>query len=163
MKGGISVALDIEEQYDKIYRYCYFKLHHAQTAEDLTQETFLRYWERYHPMPAFLAIKYLYTIAGNLCTDEYRKQKALPLDESIPEPLAEEQLLEKLSVHAALSDLSAEEQELLLLRYVNEVPIGTIAKLLGISRFSVYRKLKSASTRFQSALNQEGFYDTMET
>lgn len=32
--------MDLEEQYDKIYRYCYFKLHHQQMAEDITQETF---------------------------------------------------------------------------------------------------------------------------
>ena len=40
--------LDLEEQYDKIYRYCYFKLHHQQSAEDITQETFLRYFQRYN-------------------------------------------------------------------------------------------------------------------
>jgi len=34
--------MDLEEQYDKIYRYCYFKVRHCQTAEDITQETFLR-------------------------------------------------------------------------------------------------------------------------
>ncbi len=43
--SGMSV--DIEEQYDKIYRYCYFRLRSRQTAEDITQETFLRYLEKY--------------------------------------------------------------------------------------------------------------------
>ncbi len=33
---------DMDEQYDKIYRYCYMKLKHRQAAEDVTQETFLR-------------------------------------------------------------------------------------------------------------------------
>ena len=37
--------MDIEEQYDKIYRYCYFKLSNQQLAEDITQETFLRFLE----------------------------------------------------------------------------------------------------------------------
>lgn len=36
--------MDIEEQYDKIYRYCYFKLHDMQLAQDITQETFLRFY-----------------------------------------------------------------------------------------------------------------------
>ena len=85
------------------------------------------------------------------------------MDEVISEPSNETNLSEQLCVRAALSRLSIQEQELLLLRYVNEVPIGTIAKLLGISRFAVYRKLKSASTRFETALKQEGFYDTSET
>ncbi|MBQ3009592.1 MAG: RNA polymerase subunit sigma-24, partial [Oscillospiraceae bacterium] len=70
--------LDMEQQYDNIYRYCYFKLRHAQTAEDITQETFLRYWDRYHPMPNALAIRYLYIIAKNLCIDEYRRQNSVP-------------------------------------------------------------------------------------
>ena len=36
---------DMDEQYDKIYRYCYMKLKHRQVAEDVTQETFLRFLE----------------------------------------------------------------------------------------------------------------------
>ena len=35
--------MDIEEQYDKIYRYCYFKMYDDQIAQDITQETFLRF------------------------------------------------------------------------------------------------------------------------
>lgn len=31
--------MDIEEQYDKIYRYCYFKIFDKQLAQDITQET----------------------------------------------------------------------------------------------------------------------------
>ena len=30
------MSLDIEEQYDNIYRYCYFKLHNRELTEDLT-------------------------------------------------------------------------------------------------------------------------------
>lgn len=37
------MSADIEEQYDKIYRYCYFKTQNAALAEDLTQECFLKY------------------------------------------------------------------------------------------------------------------------
>ena len=35
--------MDLHEQYDRIYRYLYFRLHDRHTAEDLTQETFLRF------------------------------------------------------------------------------------------------------------------------
>ena len=38
---GEPMSADLEEQYNKIYRYCYMKLGHRQTAEDLTQETLL--------------------------------------------------------------------------------------------------------------------------
>ena len=32
--------MNLEDQYDKIYRYLYFHLHDRHTAEDLTQESF---------------------------------------------------------------------------------------------------------------------------
>lgn len=38
------MALDIEEQYEKIYRYCFYRLHSREQAEDITQETFLRWF-----------------------------------------------------------------------------------------------------------------------
>ena len=38
--------MDIEEQYDKIYRYCYFKIFDKQLAQDITQETFLRFYKQ---------------------------------------------------------------------------------------------------------------------
>ncbi len=40
-------SFDIKEQYDKIYRYCYFKLQNADLAEDITQEAFLKLYEHY--------------------------------------------------------------------------------------------------------------------
>ena len=30
------MVFDLEDQYDKLYRYCYFKLRHGETAEDIT-------------------------------------------------------------------------------------------------------------------------------
>ena len=153
------MAFDFEDQYDKLYRYCYFKLRHGETAEDITQEAFLRYWERYHPLPSKEATKTLYTIARNLCTDEHRKQAALPLDERLPAPSQEDTLLQRLSVQTALESLTIEERELLLLRYVNQVPIATIATLLNISRFAVYRKTLSAVGHFRRELRKEDLYD----
>ena len=34
--------MELEELYDRIYRYCYFHTGRKELAEDLTQETFLR-------------------------------------------------------------------------------------------------------------------------
>ena len=61
------MSIEIGEQYEKIYRYCYLRVHHREIAEDLTQETFLRFLERpqYHDQEK--ALRYLYVIAKNLC------------------------------------------------------------------------------------------------
>lgn len=156
------MSIDIEEQYDKIYRYCYFKLHSRESAEDITQEAFLRFLEHYSDLSAVSALKCLYTIARNLCMDEYRRPRTQPMEENAADGAMEEKVIVNLAVRTALSRLSFEEQELLLLRYVNEVPVGAIAGICGISRFSVHRRLKAASGRFREELRKEDFHESME-
>lgn len=152
------MSFDIEEQYDKIYRYCYFKLHSRELAEDVTQETFLRYLEHYHCITTVSALKCLYTIARNLCVDEYRKPQTEPLDGSMPDYTMEEKLITNLTVRTALSKLAHDEQELLLLRYVNEVPVSVLGKIYGLSRFAIYRKITFASNRFREELRKEDYH-----
>lgn len=154
------MAADLESQYDKIYRYCYFRLHDRELSEDITQETFLRYFASYRHTDSVSMLKYLYTIARNLCIDEYRrdgKRKEEQTDRPTYAVSAEEQTLTSFAVQNALSRMSVEEQELLLLRYVNEAPVSVIGNLYGLSRFAVYRKLLAVKGRFQEELKKEGF------
>ena len=37
--------MDLEQYYDDIYRYCYLRLNDRHAAEDMAQETFLRFLE----------------------------------------------------------------------------------------------------------------------
>lgn len=155
------MSMDMKEQYDKIYRYCYFRLHHRETAEDITQETFLRFFERYHCSTTEQTLRCLYTIARNLCIDEYRRRPAAPLEESLAlqagTGFEEDAILTGLAVRSALSGLDAAEQELLLLRYVNDVSPSAIGKILGISRFAVYRRLLAATGKLKDMLGKENF------
>lgn len=150
--------MDLEEQYKKIYRYCYFKLHHQQLAEDITQETFLKFYESDQYVEAGKKVRYLYTIAHNLCVDLYRNEKITtePLTEEIFAKDAEEEMLISIAVKKAVIQLEQEEQELLLLRYVNEVPVSDICKILNLSRFALYRKIKKATEHLKRILG-EGF------
>ncbi len=143
---------DLEEQYDKIYRYCYFKVHQREVAEDITQETFLRFYERFGHYGSEFTLQYLYRIAHNLCVDRYRKKEDVELSEEIVVEGHEEQVLTKVLVDEALAKLSEEEQELLLLRYVNEVPVATMCKLYGMSRFALYRKLRKVADALENML-----------
>lgn len=149
---GEPMSADLEEQYNKIYRYCYMKLGHRQTAEDLTQETFLRFLadRSYQDMGRELA--YLYTIARNQCIDYYRKEKPVALPEELSGGRKEDELLTSLALQAAVEKLSSEDQELIFLRYVNELSAAEIGKILGWSRFAVYRRLKSCLKRLKQLL-----------
>lgn len=138
------MSMDLEEQYDKIYRYCYFKVNQREIAEDITQETFLRFLESSDYVNTGKAMQYLYTIARNLCVDEYRKRKMELLNEEVVDSNAEDDMITRVSVRMALAELDEADRELLLLRYVNEVPVSVICKLYGISRFAVYRRVSQA-------------------
>lgn len=152
------MSMDLEEQYDKIYRYCYFKVRTQDVAEDITQETFLRFFEKYGYCDKEWSLQYLYRIAHNLCIDEYKK----PIMEEMMEEKADEgyesKVLNKLLIHNALSRLSDEEKEILLLRYVNEVPIAVICNLFHMSRFALYRKIKKSLRKMRVELGEEELF-----
>lgn len=147
--------MDLEEQYDKIYRYCYFKVRQRELAEDITQETFLRFLESSGYTDTGRSLHYLYTIARNLCIDAHRRRPAEALEEEPPGHDPEEDMVKQISIRLALSQLKDTDRELLLLRYANEVPVSVIGKLYGISRFAVYRKLLQASNNLKSNLEKE--------
>ena len=79
------MAIDIEEQYDKIYRYCYYHLRDLERAEDVTQETFLRWFSSDTYRDRNQLLHYLYTVARHLCADEARRPDCQPLPREVPD------------------------------------------------------------------------------
>ena len=55
----------------------------------------------------------------------------------------------------ALVVLSEEDREIILLRYVNEVPVNVIAKLYSMSRFALNRRINSILRRLHEYLGRE--------
>lgn len=151
--------MDIEEQYDKIYRYCYFKLYDKQLAQDITQETFLRFYRQDLCLESSKELPYLYTIAKNLCVDSFRKKTVESLEDMIEEAICDptEDWIDNLTLRAVIDKLSQEEQELIFLRYVNEISITAICKITGFSRFTVYRRLSKVMKWLKEELKKEGF------
>lgn len=149
------MSMDEKTLYDKIYRYCYYRLGQAELAEDITQEAFLRLWEDRGYQEQGKVLQYLYTTARNLCIDEYRRYKAQPLTEEMEGQLAAEPGLEpelRLGLQQALQALPEEEQELLALRYGSEIPMGELANMLGISRFALRRRITAALEKLRAQL-----------
>ena len=134
------MAMDIEQQYDKIYRYCYHRLRRRELAEDVTQETFLRFFRTYENRQRDLPL--LYTIARHLCQDAARKRREEPLEEEISVETTGDPL-QNTALKLALEQLPQEDRELLLMRYVNEESLGVLSQLYGVSRFALYRRCKN--------------------
>ena len=85
MRLGNEEALDafVRKYYPKILKYCQSHVCDQGYAEDLTQETFARFFgtlDRYQHYGK--AANYLYTIASHLCQDYYKHKKEIPLEYS---------------------------------------------------------------------------------
>ena len=153
--------MDIEQQYDKLLRYCYMKLRDRTLAEDITQETFIRFFESkdYHSIGKEMA--YLYTIARNLCIDSFRKQKD-EMIEDLPAKIQEmpesrdkvESIVDRVSIEQALDRLTADEREAVVLRFSGELSVEDIAKTMGISRFAVRRRISSALEKLRKEMER---------
>ncbi|MBQ9031121.1 MAG: sigma-70 family RNA polymerase sigma factor [Parasporobacterium sp.] len=139
--------MNLEDQYDRIFKYLFFHLHDKHAAEDLTQEAFLRFLGSRTYQDENRQLQYLYTIARNLCHQYYRDRTiTYSLDKETDPPIIdsfEQLLLDQIVLRDALQKLSPEERELLFLRYVNGVPVPVISGLYRISRFAVYRRLRN--------------------
>lgn len=144
------MAIDIEDQYDKIYRYCYYRLRDRERAEDVTQETFLRWFASDTYRDKNQLLHYLYTVARHLCADESRRPAPLPLPENVPDREADPLL--SIALRVELDKLSPEDQELVLLRCVNGEPMAVLCKLYGKSRFALRRRLNGILKLLRDAL-----------
>ena len=82
IRGDAEAFGDLYAEYlDAIYRYVLLRVGDEASAEDLTEEVFVRAWEA---LPRYKAHKYpfsswLYRIAHNLVVDAYRKHQSLSM------------------------------------------------------------------------------------
>lgn len=172
MKRGDEQAFElfIRKYYEDILRYCVFRCSDRGYAEDLTQETFLRFFSALSHYRHFGKTRnYLYTIAGNLCRDFYKKAKDVPLEEAElreqlqPEASQETAVSDKLSIEWALGQLSEELREVTILYYFQDQKVSEIAAILHISLPLAKYRLRRAREQLEKLLKTEDYYESQKT
>ncbi len=150
--------------FERIYRYVYFRVADEQTAEDLTSQVFLKAWEnigRYKPSGAPL-LAWLYTIARNAVIDHYRTRKeTVALDEviglasqaSAPDEQAELHI-EADYLREALTTLTEDQQQVLVLKFISGMTTEEIARQLG-KRAGAVRALQMRALQALSKTMEE--------
>ena len=151
---------ELTKIYNKIYRYCFYKVRNSAAAEDITQETFLRYFAQNTKIKRGEDMAYLYTIAKNLCIDYFRKKHAEELPEDYPVEDFSETCDTKIVVREALEELDERHKEIVLLRYLSGLSVNETAEIMGISRFVVYRLEKAALSKMKKYLKGVSQYET---
>ncbi len=131
-----------EDLADPVFRHCYFRVSDREKAKDLLQETFKRFWEYLEKNEKIENNKaFLFRIANNLIIDSYRKKKEESLDalmidgfdvgsedyEAILNSVMGRELL------SMLEKLSDTYRDLIVMRYVDDLPVQEIASITGLS------------------------------
>ena len=133
---------------DHIYRFVLLKVSNKDLAWDITQECFLKVWQ-YHK-DSDSGIKnyraFIFSIARNLIIDYWRrKDKTATIDlEEVAFALEDAGNLheetsikhETLELMEFINQLPEHQKEILLLRYVEDLPFSEIAKIIGKSAVS---------------------------
>ncbi len=126
---------------DAVYRYVLYRVREPSDAEDVTSEVFTRAFANIHRYrwqgKSFLA--WLYTIARNAVTDRRRRTRpTVDLDNAygIAEdgPTAHDHAVRGEQVDAlrgAVRHLTVEQQEVLLLRFIENMSSRQVATVLG--------------------------------
>src|SRR5215467_1434715 len=127
--------------FDRIYSYLHVSVGNRHDAEDLTTQTFLKMLEsigkfRWQSAP-FSA--WLFRIAHNLAMDHFRARRRWQPEEEVPEPpgdeepsaeLAAMQTIGRESMLKLIEQLSPEQQQVLTLKFVFNLPNAEVASIL---------------------------------
>lgn len=125
--------------FDKIYRFIYYRVSHKETAEDLTEEVFIKSFKGIKSLEQPTAFEgWLYRIARNAVIDHYRTQKQVVALDEVENTLeydgnlfdfvnlqSQQQVLIKL-----LAELTPEQQTVIKMKFVEDLDNATIAAIL---------------------------------
>lgn len=156
----------VETYQTQVYRLA-LRLCGESGAEDAAQEAFLSAWRA---LPRFRGecrfSTWLYRLTTNAAIDYLRREKkqrtegdidTLELaDDSLTPQERAEQSDTRQRVQRAMSALTAEHREILLLRYMQELDYGEIAAALHISEGTVKSRISRAKGRLRELLAAEG-------
>ena len=139
---------------DKLFRYFYRMLgQNEEKANDFTQELFLKIVEKPHYFnPKYHFSTWIYTVATNMCKNEYRRLGNRPsITYELPELKAPENLshfssnldkqLFEQYLQRALEELDEIPRQCFILRYQEEKSIKEISAILGCPEGTVKSRL----------------------
>lgn len=152
-----------EQHFPRVYRTAFFITGDHQTAEDVAQEAFLKAFAGMHKLQDRQKFgPWISVIASNHAVDLLRKRKKIFLADNMEtyggtalgdnpaENWEREENIEE--VRKALALLDAEEREILVLKYFNELSINDIASVLEAPAGTIKSRLFRARDKMRLLL-----------
>lgn len=140
---------------NKLFRLCFITLGNASDAEDAVQEVFIKYLQK---APKFKDEEHkkawLLTVAANQCRDMLRFKKRHPtVDMEEVREFTKEK--EDSGILDALMMLPEKYRVVLILYYVEEYKVETIAKMVGRKKSAIKMRLQKGRKLLEQAYRRE--------
>lgn len=140
---------------NKLFRLCLVTLGNASDAEDAVQETFIKYLQK---APGFREEEHrkawLLTVANNQCRDMLRFKKRHPVaDMNEIKEFTNEKT--ESGILDALMLLPEKYRVVLVLHYVEEYNVETIAKMIGRTKSAVKMRLQKGRKLLEQVYRRE--------
>lgn len=166
-RGGNALAFAVlyDRYADRVFRHISYRLGGRADCEDLTQQTFLKAWQaigRYR-ITEVPFVAWLLTIAHNAVISYFRADRShQPLDDDLPKldesadtvALVERQE-QRERVRRAVALLKPEFQQVVAMRYLEELDYPDIARQMGKKegtvRVTLHRALQELRRQLQEA------------
>lgn len=153
-----------DNYFDPIRNYIYYRSGNKELATDVTQEVFLRIWEKQPLIINGNAKALLYKIAGDIFVSEYRKQKTAAAfkvataknDSDTNSPEQQIQFKETYQRYEeALSQLSENQRVVFLMHRMDGLKYHEIAVSLGLSIKAVEKRMSIAISYLRKVIERE--------
>ena len=149
---------------DRVYKHIYYRIGNITDTEDLTQEVFIKAWQaiKRYKKTASPFVAWLIKISHNLVVDFYRSNKERTyLDSDVmvsgadtnPEHIAEIQFNQR-EMHRAILELPGDQQQVVLMRFIEGFSYPEIASSIGKSEGAVRVIQHRALTRLRKTLDK---------
>jgi RNA polymerase sigma-70 factor (ECF subfamily) len=152
--------------FDRIYSYLHVSVGNRHDAEDLTTQTFLKMLEKIGTFKWQSApfSAWLFRIAHNLAMDHFRAGRRWQPEEEVPEPPGEEEpsaeiaamrTIGRESMLKLIERLSPEQQQVLTLKFVFNLPNAEVAAILDKTEGAIKSLQHRALVSLQKQIQQE--------
>lgn len=141
-----------DQYYSPIKNFLYYKSGDGDLAEDITQDVFMKLWDKRDDVQQETVKSYLYTIANNMLLNKIRHDKVVLTfaekqnkhqEEQSPEFALEEKEF-KAELERVISAMPEKQREVFLMNRIEEMTYKEIADRLELSVKAVEKRMHGA-------------------
>ncbi|RKU10985.1 hypothetical protein C6503_19015 [Candidatus Poribacteria bacterium] len=167
LTGDETAFAELVNKYQKpVHTLAWRKIGDFHIAEDITQDTFLKVYQRLHTLKDPNQFSgWIYVITANLCATWLRKKRieTQPLEDTEPTMLQEDAYsrhvteersrtaveVQREVVKKLLAKLQESERTVMTLYYLGEMKVEEISRFLGVSASTIRSRLRRARHRLK--------------